>query len=170
MEFEIHPKIYNYFTDKNVVYSKLDSELTELINKNMTSPGYAKFLLKIINENAQPDVTSVEQYIQFKNMKITSLGDLKFKCSVDYKILDEPKDKFLEFKDDLLDVESVKLSELKNYVKEAVNHHYQSTDPYKIYLKSGKKYVARKGSNYNFDKDSYSEILHMNNLKKFKLV
>ena len=116
----------------------------------------------MINENAQPDVTSVEQYIQFKNMKITSLGDLKFNCSIDYNILD--------VKDDLLDVESVKLSELKNYVKEAVNHHYQSTDPYKIYLKSGKKYVARKGSNYDFDKDSYSEIIHMNNLKKFKLV
>ena len=52
MEFEIHPKIYNYFTDKNVSYSKLDSELTELINKNMKSTGYANFLLKIINENA----------------------------------------------------------------------------------------------------------------------
>jgi hypothetical protein len=108
--------------------------------------------------------------IQFKNMKISSLGDLKFKCSVDYKILDKPKDKSLDVKDDLLDVESVKLSELKNYVKEAVNHHYQSTDPYKIYIKSGKKYVARNGSNYDFDKDSYSEILHMNNLKKFKLI
>ena len=46
-------------------------------------------------------------------------------------------DKSLDVKDNLLDVESVKLSELKNYVKEAVNHHYQSTDPYKIYLKSG---------------------------------
>ena len=76
-------------------------------------------------------------------MKITSLGDLKFKCSVDYKILDKPKDKSLDVKDDLLDVESVKLSELKDYVKEAVNHHYQSTDPYKIYLKSGKKICSK---------------------------
>ena len=68
MDFEIHPKSIKG-TDKNVSYSKLDSELTGLINKQMTSPGYAKFLLKMINENAQPDVTSVEQYIQFKNMK-----------------------------------------------------------------------------------------------------
>ena len=59
-------------------------------------------------------------------------------------------------------------SNLHNYIKESINHHYRSGDPFKVYVKSKNKFIAKKGSSYDFDNDSYSEIIHTKNLKKFK--
>ena len=173
MEFEIHPKFYNYHTDKLITYSKLNPQLKQLIIKNMTSIGYSRFLLNIINIYANQNVSVFEQYIKMKKLSIKHIGKLKFRCIIEYTILKKPKDNHLKYnKKNLLNTKTLKkkltLKNISNYIKDTINHHYHSSDPYKVYVKSKNKFIAKKGSSYNFDNDSYSEIVHTKDLKKFK--